>query len=173
MFLHPLISEIIAHSLHEKKSRNFALRLHTRRYIKTINSQSIVFASTAIKHTLDSKIAVGKGKRTPFDVNSYKGMHPFSTQRCQLLPITLRAIVRVTEQLSERKPPRLMFSLSGLYLALKAQWQSIPPDSQKAICKIHLMHVWKIVGVVSSDVSAELEWGCDMSTILHVEQQGL
>lgn len=94
MFLHPLISEIIAHSLHLKKRRNFALRSHTRRYVETVTYQSIVFASTAIKHALESKVTIGKENSVLFDADSYKGMHPFSTGRRQLATI-VRATVRV------------------------------------------------------------------------------
>jgi hypothetical protein len=73
MFLHPLISEIIAHSLYEKKRRNFALRKHTRTYMETVTYQSIIFASTAIKHALDCSVSEEEASRQ-FDVDSYKGM---------------------------------------------------------------------------------------------------
>ena len=41
MFLYQLIREVIAHSLYENKSRNFAHHLYTERYLQTISNQLI------------------------------------------------------------------------------------------------------------------------------------
>ena len=93
MFLHRLISEVIAHSLYENKSRNFAQRSYTEQYLQTITYQLILFASTAIKYALDCKYPFRKESSVQFDADSYKGMcyHPGSLS------------VLLSEQLSERE----------------------------------------------------------------------
>ena len=93
MFLHQLISEVIAHSLYENKRRNFARRSYTQPYLQTITYQLILFASTDIKHALDSKVPIRKESSVQFDADSYKGMcyHPGSLS------------VLLSEQLSERE----------------------------------------------------------------------
>ena len=73
MFLHTLISEVIAHSLYVKKRRNFALRSHTQPYMEMVTYQSILFASTAIKYAINSKILPNCNLH--FDAYLYKGMY--------------------------------------------------------------------------------------------------
>ena len=75
MFLHPLISEIIGHSLFKKNIRNFAFRKHSLPYMQAVTYQSILFASTAFKHALDCRMSISEEKRVQFDTDSYKGMH--------------------------------------------------------------------------------------------------
>ena len=93
MFLDRLISEVIAHSLYENKSRNFARRSYTEQYLQTITYQLILFVSTAIKYALDCKFPFRKESSGQFDADSYKGMccHPGSLS------------VLLSEQLSERE----------------------------------------------------------------------
>ena len=56
MFLHQLISEVIAHSLYKNKRRNFARLSYTEQYLQMITYQWILFASTAIKYALEFKL---------------------------------------------------------------------------------------------------------------------
>ena len=95
LFLHRLISKVIAHSLYENKSRNFARRSYTAQYLQTITYQLILFASTAIKYALDCKYPFRKESSVQFHADSYKGMcyHPGSWS------------VLLSEQLSEREFP--------------------------------------------------------------------
>ena len=93
MFLHQLISQVLAHTLYENKSRNFARRSYTEQYLQTITYQLILFASTAIKYALDCKFPFQKESSVQFDADSYLGMcyHPGSLS------------VLLSEQLSERE----------------------------------------------------------------------
>ena len=93
MFLHQLISEVIAHSLYENKRRNFARRSYTEQYLQMITYQLILFTSTAIKYALECKLPFQKESSMQFNVDSYKCMcyHP------GLLSVLL------SEQLSERE----------------------------------------------------------------------
>ena len=74
MFLHQLITEVIAHSLYKNKSRNFACRSYREQYLQSITYQIILFTSTAIKYALDWKFPFRKESAIQFDADSYKGM---------------------------------------------------------------------------------------------------
>ena len=80
MFLHQLISVVIAHSLYEKKQRNFSRRSYTELNLQTITYQLILFASTAIKSALEGKLPFRKESSVQFNVDSHKGKyyHPGS-----------------------------------------------------------------------------------------------
>ena len=142
MFLHPLISEIIGYSLFEKKIRNFAFRKHSLPYMRAVTYQSILFASTAIKHALDCRISIGEEKRVQFDTDSYKGMHMCSFPPGVIFQPASQLCNSFFELWSERGL-RLIFCLPSFILCIRGAMANHPARHSEEDLRNPLQARWE------------------------------